>query len=68
MAPQRLSEAPFLWSQWLQDMTRLRISYLKNAARNHPLESWDEVDIRFIAEDLKTSPEWVRQQMTGLEI
>lgn len=62
--PERLDQ---VWGK-PQDMTRLRMSYLKNAARNHPLESWDEVDIRFIAEDLKTSPEWVRQQMTGLEI
>jgi hypothetical protein len=45
-----------------QDMERLRLSYLKNAARTHPVELWDEQDVDFLAADLKTSAEWVNKK------
>ncbi len=60
--PERLEQ---VWGK-PQDMIRLRMSYLKNAARNHPVESWDEYDVNFVAEDLKTSPDWVRQHLTEI--
>ncbi|MDD2522269.1 MAG: 2-amino-4-oxopentanoate thiolase subunit OrtB [Anaerolineaceae bacterium] len=51
-----------VWGK-LQDIEHLRKSYLKNAARQHPLSDWDEEDVRFLAEDLKTEQGWIRQQM-----
>ena len=43
-------------------MERLRMSYLKNAARAHPVGLWNENDMKFLAEDLKISPEWIQQK------
>jgi cystathionine beta-synthase len=45
-----------------QDMDRLRSSYLRNAARRHPVELWTESDVSFLAADLRVDAEWVRQQ------
>jgi 2-amino-4-ketopentanoate thiolase beta subunit len=47
----------------VQDMERLRTSYLKNAAKVLPMDKWSDSDIAFLAADLKVSPQWVRQQM-----
>ncbi len=44
-----------------QDMDRLRSSYLKNAARRHPVEQWTETDVSFLAADLRTEATWVRE-------
>lgn len=49
-----------------QDMERLRMSYLKNAARAHPVGLWNENDMKFLAEDLKISPEWIQQKRSVL--
>ena len=45
----------------VQEMDKLRISYLKNAAKLHPVEKWTEGDVAFLAADLKKDPAWVRQ-------
>ncbi|NLN69615.1 MAG: PLP-dependent lyase/thiolase [Chloroflexi bacterium] len=50
----------------IQDMERLRTSYLKNAANQYPVDRWDETDFNFLAEDLKVSQDWVRQRLTDL--
>jgi cysteine synthase len=60
--PERLEQ---VWGK-SQDMERLRQSYLKNAARAHPVALWDQNDIAFLAADLKVSQDWVRQKMTDL--
>jgi cysteine synthase len=49
-----------------QDMIHLRQSYLRNAAKQLPVASWTQDDIRFLAEDLKTDPDWIRSQMESM--
>lgn len=49
-----------------QDMTHLRQSYLRNAAKQLPAASWSDADIEFLAKDLKTTPEWIRSQIQSL--
>ncbi len=44
----------------VQDMDRLRLSYLRNAAKAYPAAQWDEYDVAFLAADLKVDPEWIR--------
>ncbi len=53
--PERLDQ---VWGK-VQDMDRLRLSYLKNAAKAHPVELWSENDVAFLAADLKVR--WVRR-------
>jgi cysteine synthase len=60
--PERLEQ---VWGK-VQDMERLRLSYLKNAARAHPVELWNDNDVLFLSEDLKVSPEWVQQKRRNL--
>jgi len=60
--PERLDQ---VWGM-VQDMDRLRLSYLKNAARQQPVGSWTEIDLSFLASDLKVTQEWVRQKMPDL--
>ncbi len=55
--PERLDQ---VWGK-VQDMDRLRLSYLKNAAKAYPVEHWSENDVLFLAADLKVEPSWVRQ-------
>jgi hypothetical protein len=50
----------------VQDMDRLRLSYLKNAARQYPAEKWTDGDVAFLAADLKKDPAWVRQAAATL--
>ncbi len=50
----------------VQDMERLRLSYLKNAARVHPVAQWSQNDIAFLAADLKVNQDWVVQKMAGM--
>ncbi len=47
----------------VQDMDRLRISYLKNADKIYPMQHWDDTDSQFLAADLKMSQECVRRWM-----
>ena len=46
-----------------QDMDSLRHSYLRNAARRHPVEAWTDGDIAFLAADIKSTPDWVRANL-----
>ena len=46
-----------------QDMDSLRHSYLRNAARRHPVEAWTDKDIAFLAADIKSTPDWVRASL-----
>lgn len=46
-----------------QDMDALRRSYLRNAARRLPVEAWTDQDIAFLAQDTKSTPEWVRANL-----
>jgi len=50
----------------VQDMERLRLSYLRNAAKAHPVEYWNDNDISFLADDLKVSPEWILEKRSTL--
>lgn len=50
----------------VQDMERLRQSYLKNAVKALPLEQWADSDYRFVAEDLKQDVAWVKQAVKTL--
>jgi hypothetical protein len=54
--PERLDQ---VWGR-VQDMDRLRLSYLKNAAKACPVDQWTEDDIAFLAADVKMDPAWVR--------
>jgi 2-amino-4-ketopentanoate thiolase beta subunit len=60
--PERLEQ---VWGS-VQDMDRLRLSYLRNAAKQSPMESWRAEDIQFLAADIKVSTDWVRQKMADL--
>jgi cysteine synthase len=60
--PDRLDQ---VWGK-VQDMDKLRLSYLKNALKNHPLSAWTEMDYAFLADDIKKDVSWVRQQVTHL--
>ena len=51
----------------IQDMDRLRASYLKNAAKAHPVELWNENDYAFVAADLKVDVAWVKQNAMSVE-
>ncbi|HYN44206.1 MAG TPA: 2-amino-4-oxopentanoate thiolase subunit OrtB [Thermoanaerobaculia bacterium] len=50
----------------VQEMDKLRLSYLKNAAKLHPVERWTDGDVAFLAADLKKDPAWVRQAAATL--
>jgi cysteine synthase len=50
----------------VQDMDKLRLSYLRNAAKHHPAEKWTEGDVAFLAADVKKEPAWVREAMADL--
>ncbi len=49
-----------------QDLDRLRLSYLKNAAKILPPDQWSGTDLAFLAADIKRSVEWVRQHLPEL--
>ena len=51
----------------VQDMDRLRLSYLRNAAKAWPVEKWSEGDFAFLAEDVKKDVPWVREAAKGLK-
>jgi len=60
--PERLEQ---VWGK-VQDMDRLRLSYLKNAAKAQPVKLWTDNDVAFLAADLKVSPEWVLEKRRNL--
>lgn len=43
----------------VQDVDKLRQSYVKNAVKALPLEKWTEADKKFVAEDVKKDIDWV---------
>ena len=51
----------------VQDMDKLRMSYLKNAAKAHPVDQWTEADYAFLAADLKKDAAWVKDAVRGIE-
>jgi hypothetical protein len=62
--PERLDQ---VWGK-VQDLERLRLSYLKNAAKAYPVELWNENDIAFLAADLKVDTAWVRREMMDMQV
>jgi cysteine synthase len=46
----------------VQDVDHLRASYLRNAARRHPVQDWTDADVRFLAADLHTTEDRVRRE------
>lgn len=60
--PQHLAQ---VWGK-VQDMDKLRRSYLKNAAKLLPVEQWTEADIAFLAADIKKDVAWVQHNAPEL--
>ncbi|WP_306601774.1 2-amino-4-oxopentanoate thiolase subunit OrtB [Geothrix sp. 21YS21S-2] len=50
----------------VQDMDKLRLSYLRNAAKAHPIPLWSDADRAFLAADLKKDLDWVAQAAATL--
>lgn len=50
----------------VQDMDKLRQSYLKNAAKALPVEQWNETDTAFLAADIKKDVAWVKENASRL--
>jgi cysteine synthase len=50
----------------VQDLDKLRQSYLRNAAKALPPSAWTPADVAFLAADIKKDPAWVEQAMAGL--
>lgn len=50
-----------------QDMDRLRLSYLRNAARQRPAVDWTEEDVAFLAADIGKDADWVRAAAATLQ-
>jgi cysteine synthase len=57
--PERLDQ---VWGK-VQDMDKLRQSYLKNAVKALPVEQWTETDYAFLAEDIKMDVAWVKENV-----
>jgi cystathionine beta-synthase len=49
----------------VQDLDRLRLSYLKNAAKLYPASSWSEADRDFLAKDVKKSRTWLESALAA---
>jgi hypothetical protein len=43
----------------VQNMDKLRLEYLNNAARNYPPANWSTRDIEFLAADVNKDPQWI---------
>ncbi len=52
-----------VWGK-VQDMDKLRSSYLKNAVNHYPVSEWDDFDYQFLVDDIKKDIDWVRKQVT----
>ena len=46
-----------------QDIDHLRRSYLSNAASRYPVAQWSSADYAFLAQDVKKTTEWVKQNL-----
>lgn len=60
--PERLDQ---VWGK-VQDMDKLRQSYLKNAVKALPVEQWTETDTAFLAADIKKDVAWVKANIADL--
>jgi len=60
--PERLEQ---VWGK-VQDMDRLRLSYLRNAAKALPVEQWTDGDYAFLAADIKRGVDWVREHARAM--
>ena len=49
----------------VQDMDKLRFSYLKNALKALPVDQWTEQDFAFLAADIKKDVAWVRSAISS---
>ena len=54
-----------VWGK-VQDMDKLRTSYLKNAINHYPTMDWDDVDYEFLATDIKKDVDWVKNQVARI--
>lgn len=54
-----------VWGK-VQDMDKLRTSYLKNAINHYQVSDWDNNDYKFLAEDIKKDVDWVKNQVARL--
>lgn len=54
--PERLDQVRGM----VQDMDKLRASYLKNAIKAHPVAQWTDGDYAFVAADIKKDVAWVK--------
>jgi cysteine synthase len=54
-----------VWGK-VQDMDKLRTSYLKNAINHYQVSDWDDNDYKFLAEDIKKDVDWVKNQVARL--
>jgi cysteine synthase len=61
--PERLDQ---VWGR-VQDMDKLRQSYLKNAVKALPVDQWTDNDYAFLAADLKMTVDWVQQNVAELQ-
>jgi len=61
--PERLEQVRGM----VQDMDKLRASYLRNAAKVLPAAQWSQGDYQFLAEDLKQDADWVRRAALDLD-
>jgi cysteine synthase len=52
----------------VQDLDRLRTSYLKNAAKIYHPDQWRDVDFRFLAEDLKVDEQWIIDHLADMSL
>ena len=60
--PERLEQVRGM----VQDMDKLRQSYLKNAIKAHSVDQWNEGDFAFLAADLKQDVAWVKAAVEKL--
>jgi cysteine synthase len=50
----------------VQDLDRLRLSYLRNAVKLLPAAQWSDSDRHFVAADLKTDTAWLAQAVARI--
>lgn len=60
--PERLGQVQGM----VQDMNKLRMSYLRNAIKAHPLAAWNEGDYAFVAADVKKDADWVKAALSEI--
>ncbi|HSN43270.1 MAG TPA: 2-amino-4-oxopentanoate thiolase subunit OrtB [Propionibacteriaceae bacterium] len=60
--PERLDQV----GSRLQDLEKLRLSYLRNAHARVPVDLWTDTDIDYLAAETRTTTSWVRHHMVTL--